>query len=130
MKQEEFIERLSQIAELTAFRPPTTASQPRSKEDLLVIERQGEQLEIDPKHNPTWAVIVKKFKPVVRACEDCGNMVKDRRVQTTLYSYPKPHWRSNCVQCRKTQDPETKQFDIPTQSAQPFFTAYLNKRDK
>lgn len=130
MDQKEFIDRLTQVAEITVVKPPVTSGQTQNKDDLLVIERQGELLEINPKNNPTWGVIIKKFKPIVKPCEDCGLIVKDRRIQMTMYSYPKPHWRSNCVQCRKTQDPETKKFTVPTQSAQPFFTSYLNKRDK
>jgi hypothetical protein len=130
MDQKEFIHRLSEIAEVKIDKQPVSSGAQTNRLEPIQLERQGKIVEITSKENPTWGVVVKRLKPIVKPCEDCGEVVKDRRVQSTMYSYPKAHWRKNCVQCRKTQDPETKQFTIPTQSAQLYFTAFLKKQDK
>ena len=130
MKQEDYIQLLEQYAEIKFNKASTISGEISSRVGDEVIEREGRKIAISNKSNPTWTIAVKRLKPIVKPCEDCGVVVKDRRVHTSLYAYPRPHWRSNCVQCRKTQDPITKQFTLPTVGAQVYFTAYLNKLDK
>ena len=130
MKQEDYIQILEQYAEIKFNKAATTSGEVISRIVGDVIEREGQKIAISHTNNPTWHIGIKKLKPIVKACEDCGKMVKDRKVFINVYAYPQPHRRKNCHSCKKTQDPITKEFTISTVTAQVYFTAYLNKRDK
>jgi hypothetical protein len=130
MKQELFIKLLEQYAELRYNREAVKSGEQTARTPSEIIQRQGEQLEISSGDNPTWNIRIKLLKPIIKTCDDCGVEVEDRRVSTTLHSFPKRHWRKNCHGCRRTQDPDTKEFSISTPQAQAYFTAYLKNRNK
>ena len=129
MEQDKFITRLQELAEITTTKAPQGPKIRKTTEHELVF-RQGQQIPIDPKANQTWGVKIKKIIPIIKSCEDCGLRVEDRMVTKKLYTFPHTHWRTNCENCRKTQNPETGVFDVDTDRSQSVFIGYFNRQDK
>jgi hypothetical protein len=127
MEHNTFIQRLSEFAELRKVKIPRSAGQ-READTACDIFRNGETFIIDKDNNSTWAWEIKKLKPIIKPCEDCGKECKDRKVARTLYTFPERHWRQHCSSCNRVQDPETKQFDIFPIKAQNHFVALLKKK--
>ena len=130
MDHKEFIERLSELADIKVTKAPTNSGESIARLEPVFVERNGKVIEILPTNNPTWNIVVKKLKPIIKECEDCGKLVKDRRVNKSMYTFPKSHWRKNCNGCLRTQNPETGKFDIPFTHAAAFFTSFIKKQDK
>ena len=130
MKQELFIQLLEQYAELKVERVAIASGEQTSRLGVEVIERQGQQFELSATHNPTLNVKIKQLKPIIKSCEDCGKECQDRVVTKNLYSFPHKHWRRYCNGCQRVFNPETQQYDLTVNKAQPFFTAYLKQQDK
>lgn len=127
MDHKDFINKLSEYAELKAIRPPITCSVRQAPEPDTVF-RGGQEWLIDTKENPTLNIGIKRLKSQPRACEDCGLVVKDRVVTQTVYLFPKKHWRIACSGCRKVKNPETGDFDIEARRAQNHFTSILKEK--
>ena len=129
MEQDKFITRLQELADITSARPPIGPKirKPNGQERVF---RNGQEIPIDPKDNQTWGVKVKKLKPIVKDCEDCGLRVENRTVNKKFYTFPQAHWRTNCGNCRRTLNPETGVFDVETEKSQPVFVSYFLKQNK
>lgn len=129
MDHEIFLKRLQELAEIKFVRVPKTGATREAREPDLIY-RGGQEFEISVDHNPTLNLVVKKLKPCIKNCEDCGRKVRDRVVNKALYSFPVKHWRRHCSSCDSVWNPQTGCFDIDFRSAQPFFTSLLRNRDK
>lgn len=129
MEHNKFIQQLSEFAEITAIKIPAGPKIRQPKESQAVY-RQGQEIAIDPKANPTQGVKIKRVKHQPKACEDCHLIVENRVVQKKIYEYPLRHWRENCSTCSKTRHPETGLFDIDTERSQSYFIAYLWNKNK
>lgn len=129
MEQDKFIAKLQELADLAVAKIPRTGSR-RESEEPNVVFRQGQELALDTKNNPTLNVKIKRLKPMVKPCEDCGLKVDNRVVSKKLYTFPKNHWRTQCENCRRVRNPESGQFDVEADRSQPVFISYFNKQDK
>lgn len=129
MEQDKFIQRLQELAEITAIKIPIGPKYRQSK-DGEVVYRQGQEIRLDPKANPTMGVKIKKLKPQVKKCEDCSLSLSNRVVTKKLYTFPRDHWRTNCEGCGRTRNPETGLFDIDTERSQSVFISFFNRGDK
>ena len=129
MDQKEFIRRISELADIAPAKEPTVSGEQTGRNKTEVF-RNGKDIAIDPKANPTWGIIIKKIKSITKPCDDCGKRVKDRKLWTKLYTFPVQHLRTSCSGCNLTKNPETGEFSLNNTKVQPFFTSYLNKRDK
>ena len=60
--------------------------------------------------------IIKKvvIKHTPKPCEDCGDWVKNRIVNTRRCSSPIIHWRKQCAYCKKFQNPDTGEYSMNT----------------
>jgi ssDNA-binding Zn-finger/Zn-ribbon topoisomerase 1 len=126
MDNELFLKRLSELAELTQVKVPRTGNL-REASDDNVVWRQGQPVLIDKKNNPSLSWQVKKLKTQAKTCEDCGQMVKDRRVTKSHYTFPKSHWRQQCWGCNKVKDPETGEYTVAPPLAQSRFISWFRK---
>lgn len=119
MKQEEFLQRLSEVAEWC--RPTITQADPRrnkrgrkSLEELEWEENEAEALgeEVRSGPNETIPPMVTRIKHQPIDCPDCGKTVKGRCVQFRQCSYPVEHFRQHCKACDLWRNPFTGQFDL------------------
>ena len=127
MNNEIFLKQLQELAVLELVSVPRTGGL-READEPEEILRNGQLFSIDLKNNPTLNLRVKALKTQPQKCSDCDRVVQDRKIHQTVYAYPFPHWRKNCGHCKKTQDPETGEFSVPTTSAQAYFTNILKKK--
>lgn len=58
-------------------------------------------------------------------CEDCPNLVKDRRIEMKLNVKPTAHWKTTCKNCGKIQHPLTKEFSLDQNSYRSFLSDHL-----
>ena len=147
MKPDDFYERLSKIADYRVP-PPTNPGQSNeertAKRKLAKLKETDdwqddpetaalvEELEefIKPKKNYTIPIELLRLKVEPRGCDDCGEMVTDRRVNIRVVAFPLKHWRRSCTHCRKTYNPETKQYDLSNVAVQNFFVSWFRRGDK
>jgi hypothetical protein len=146
MKADDFYEQLSKIADYRVPPPvnPGQSNEERTAKRQLAKLKEGdweddpetralvEELEefVKPKKNYTVPIELVRLKVQPRSCDDCGETVTDRRVNIRVVSFPERHWRKSCTHCRKTYNPETKQYDLSNVAVQNFFAAWCKRRDK
>jgi hypothetical protein len=53
-----------------------------------------------------------RIRPISLPCEDCGEIVEDRRTTTSVRQTPLPHTRTSCSICKRFKNPETGEFDL------------------
>lgn len=126
MKQEEFLQRLNEVAVLKQIKVPKSAGI-READTACDIFRNGQQLIIDKDNNSTLNYKIVRLKYQETACLDCGRLVQGQERTKTLYTFPQKHWREHCRNCNKIRDPETKQFDLMPAQAPNRFAAVLKK---
>jgi len=127
MDNEIFLKQLQELAVVELVSVPRTGGLREANEPEEIL-RNGQIYSIDLKNNPTLNLRVKALKTQAQQCSDCDRIVQNRKIHQTVYSYPFPHWRKNCGHCKKTQDPDTGQFTIPTTSASAYFSGILKKK--
>lgn len=47
-----------------------------------------------------------------RACEDCNDIVRDRRINYHKAHTPSTHWKSKCTACGLYKNPVTDKFEL------------------
>ena len=147
MKADDFYEQLSKIADYRVPPPvnPGQSNEERTAKRKLAKLKESDDWEDDPetrelvleledfvkpKKNYTVPIELLRIKVQPRSCDDCGETVTDRRVNIRVVSFPERHWRKSCTHCRKTYNPETKQYDLSNVAVQNFFAAWCKRRDK
>lgn len=65
-----------------------------------------------------------------RRCEDCNNMVIDRRVEHVRVDEPVLHWEHHCTACDLYQHPETKEFTVARSKKRFVFRDFFKNHDK
>ena len=102
MEQEQFIQQLSELAEIKLLN----------------------------KDNPHEGYQVKRIKHLPKACEDCGKQVVNRRIWNRVLFTPQQHWRKTCSGCNLNQHPETGEYTVSQNGATAFFNTFLTKQNK
>jgi hypothetical protein len=129
MDKDQYLQRLKEIAEVKRVKEPTTSAF-RMPDEPESIFRNGEEIVISKKENPTQAYQITRLKPIIKPCEDCGLVVENRIVSHKIYSFPHAHWRTNCENCRRTKNPETGKFDVDFKNSQSVFISFFSNRNK
>ena len=111
MNPDEFKACLEQFAELKQMRVPKTAAV-READEPETVYRGGEEFTVDLDDNPTIGWGIKKLKPHIAVCEDCHSVVENRVVEIKVYDSPELHWRRHCKNCKFSQNPYTKEYDL------------------
>ena len=127
MDQELFLQRLNDLAVLKRIKVAKSANV-READTACDVFRNGETLIIDKDNNSTWAWEIKRLKPIVKPCEDCGRECQDRIVTKSLYSFPQKHWRQHCNGCNRVQNPNTKEYTLMPMQAQACFITWFKKQ--
>jgi hypothetical protein len=127
MEQNKFFEKLSEFAELRKVKVAKSAGL-READTACDIFRNGETFIIDKDNNSTWAWEIKKLKPIIKPCEDCGQECKDRKVNKVLYTFPQRHWRRHCTGCNRVQHPDTGEFTLTPTQTPSYFVAWFKKQ--
>lgn len=127
MEHDIFIQRLQELAEIKRVKVPKSGGL-READTACDIFRNGETFIIDKDNNSTWAYEIKKIRPIIQNCSDCGKECKDRKITKSVYIFPKRHWRTHCSGCNRVWNPETKQFDLLPTQAQSHFTSWIKKQ--
>lgn len=147
MKPDDYYEQLSKVAD---YHVPKPANPGQNSEERTAKRRLAKLKELDdwqddpevvalveeleefvtPKKNYTIPIELLRVKVQPRACEDCGETVIDRRLNIRVVAFPERHWRRSCTHCRKTYNPETKQYDLSNVAVQNFFVSWFRKGDK
>lgn len=129
MNNEEFIQRLSELAEIKNIKLAKKPIRSRFDEEPIEIQTPERSLILTGTDNPTLGVEIKKVKSQYVECDGCGQMVQGRVVERKLYEFPKLHWRDNCKKCHKSYNPETDCFDLDTKTAQWYIGDILKTTD-
>jgi hypothetical protein len=124
MKQEEFIQRLEQFAEIKPVKMPIHGNA-RKASEACDIFRNGETFFIDNKNNKTLGYEIKRLKTVKTACEDCGKQVQDRRIWNRVMFTPQRHWRKTCSACNLNQHPVTKKWTVSNNTVLQVYKDFL-----
>lgn len=111
MDPELFRKRLEEFAEIKQMKTPRSPGI-RENDEPEIIFRGGEEFPVELNNNPTIGWGIKKLKPHVAVCEDCCEVVENRVTEIKLHQMPEAHWRKNCKNCMKTQNPYTGKFDL------------------
>jgi hypothetical protein len=140
MKDEEFKQRLSEVAEweipklslTTIKQAKQKARGRRSAEDKYQEEHEQVFAEIFDGINPTAPVQLLKVKAAACDCEDCGaHCPNGRHKEKKLYQTgvkQKKNWRERCVTCGLHQNPFTGKFELTINEASRVWTDYLRDR--
>ena len=139
MKEEDFLKRLSELAEWE--RPMTgpngAKSLVKSKKNIEPEydefgEEIEQELESESKINEGIGPVITKLKPLVSVCPDCNKICEGgRRVESKLMTNPVNHWRTKCISCKSWKDPNTGKFNLNTnQDVQNAFRKYTDKLQK
>lgn len=118
MKHEEFIRRLSELAEIKNIKLAKKPIRSKFDEEPIEIQTPERSLTLTGTDNPTLGVEIIRVKGQYHECDGCGKFVQNRVVERKLYEFPKLHWRDNCKTCHKSYNPETDCFDLDTRTAQ------------
>jgi len=134
------------LSELTEWVYPKVADNggglernPTKEEMAELIDELGglEELDLSEeeaqlKINDSIGPVVVKIKHPLKACEDCGQMVAGRVVQTKQYWTNRMHWRKKCAGggCGLYQNPMTGQFDVTGKQSQQLWARYTNNTGK
>ena len=138
MDQNEFLQKLSELAEWEIPRVGASGgSMPQKK--IKVVEEvdldnddddeEAEVVEPEVKGpNVTIAPRITKIKPQPRMCEDCHEIVENRKTLRKMNFTPVTHWREKC-NCGIYKDPNTGEFTLRNnQDLQDAFRKYLLNR--
>lgn len=126
MDKELFKQRLSEVAEwqLPKLSPSDIKEAGQrnrgrgrpSKESLYQQEHEEVFLDLFEGVNPTMPPELVKVRDQPTTCKDCGQIcTQPPRREIKLYrNLPKhvDHWRTRCVECKRYQHPDTKEFSI------------------
>lgn len=129
MDHNEFQQRLAEFAEIKKVKPPKNPGIRESQEPEDMF-RHGHQFQLTKDLNPTWALEIKKMKPIKRQCQHCDLIVTNQIINKRLLTFPEPHWRETCNACRRVRDPNTGEFSIKDIQAPAFFMSYFNAKNK
>jgi len=129
MEHNEYLRRLKELAEVDWVKAPTT-SNIKDPDEPDRIFRQGLEFELSKDHNPTRTLAITEIKNSIKACEDCGIQVSNRRVEMKLNTSPAKFWKVRCVNCNLCQNPDTGEFNLTaSQLRKYYFTAEANRQD-
>jgi hypothetical protein len=135
MKDEEFKQRLSQVAQWKIPETPRETSLNakkkrgrKSAEEVYQEEHENVFLEIYNGVNPTFPPLLTKVKIQGCMCEDCGRFCENgRKTEVTKYYSNRPHWRERCVTCGMNQNPNTGAWDLNNKDASAHWANWLRK---
>jgi hypothetical protein len=132
MKEQEYKDKLAQVAEVTL--PEVAGSghikRPKrgrkSNEEVYQEEHEQVFLDLFDGKNPTLQPQLVNVKIQGCMCEDCGRFCEQgRRTEKKLFQTNHPHWRERCLTCGMNQNPNTGQFDLPNKSAAAVWAGWL-----
>ena len=133
MKDEEFKEKLAQVAEWEIpdvnsggnFKSLKKRGR-KTKEKQFQEEHEQQFLEMFGGKNPTVYPIVTKVKVVGCMCEDCGRFCENgRKTEKKVYPTNRPHWRERCLTCDLNKNPYTGKFDLSNKDASAYWSNWL-----
>ena len=127
MNADEFKQQIEKYAELKQVKTPKSPAI-RENDEPEVIYRGGEEFSVDVDNNPTLTWAVKKLKPHVAVCEDCCQVVENRRIEIQRYSNPIPHWRRHCTGCDKGMNPYTGKYELANKLTHHYNACFLEDK--
>lgn len=139
MKDQEFKEKLSQVAEWKIPKDNQETSKNakrkrgrKSKEELYQEEHEEVFLDLFDGVNPTIAPLILKLKYNPTICEDCGKQCPTGcHKETKVYeANNKRHWRKRCVTCNLHENPYTKKYDLESSKASIVWNTWLKDVSK
>jgi len=137
MKDEEFKQRLAQVAEWAvpdvASSGHTKRIKPgrKSKEELYQEEHEEVFLEMFNGKNPTVQPQLTKVLVQGCMCEDCGRFCENgRRTEKKLFQTNHPHWRERCLTCGMNQNPNTGEWDLSNKAAAGVWALWLRNNSE
>lgn len=91
-----------------------------------------ERLKIKQDHESHGGFTISKISHEVKMCEDCGDPVKDRRVEYSINQNSKavPHIKQRCKNCNLYKNPETGVYDMSFSAINAYFVAKKKNLDK
>lgn len=134
MKQDEFLAKLSEVADWKIPETPReTSLNAKKKRGRKSNEESYMELREEIFHeefggiNKTIPPMLVKLKHTACTCEDCGRHCPNgRQKEKKIYEANKiRHWRERCKTCGMTANPYTGEFDLDSTKASITWNSYL-----
>jgi len=136
MKQEDFKQKLSEVAEWKIPETPRETSLNakkkrgrKSNEDEYMELREEMFYEEFGGVNPTYPPMLTKLKRSATICDDCGDHCPNgREKEAKLHQKNgKRVWRQKCLTCNKFQNPFTGEFNLTGTAASIKFNDFMRE---
>lgn len=127
MDQKKYREILETFGEVKVIKVPKNGDR-RESDEVEQVKYQGQMIEIGRDNNPTLTIALKRLhcQDQERICDDCGLVVKDRRTERRVCTFPELHWRETCATCHKTRHPISNEFTLDSRQAVNVYREHLN----
>lgn len=130
MDNKQFLDYLSQVAELESRTPKTTPNIRLDETDTNDVRWGNEFITINKEQNPTLGVEIIKYRTKEKECVlGCGQMVKDQMLEHRVCFSPIKHWRTRCANCECFLTPDG-QFIKGGHAIQSFYVKFFKAHDK
>jgi hypothetical protein len=134
MKDEEYKEKLAQVAEWAVPKVTSTGNNKPIKKGRKTKEKQFQEaheqefLDLFDGVNPTVQPVVTKILVQGCMCEDCGRFCEQgRKTEKKVYPNNRPHWRERCITCNMNKNPYTGQYDLTNHESSAVWSNWLRK---
>lgn len=147
MNNEEFLKRLSEVAEWIRpqtgpnghpsvakgknYKPPEHPG-PITEDELdsmtetevkVYYDRLMAWRESQPNDSVPPEIV--RLKSAIHKCQDCDRILEEpRRIEFKQHESGTKHWRERCANCSCFRNPITKEFSVESKTAHQFFTDY------
>jgi hypothetical protein len=132
MKDEEYKEKLAQVAEWAVPAVAGNGNTKRVKKSRKTLEAQFQEaheqefLELHGGKNPTVHPVLTNVKVQGCMCEDCGRFCENgRKTEKKVYPTNRPHWRERCVTCDMNKNPYSGLYDLTNKDASAYWSNWL-----
>jgi hypothetical protein len=134
MNDQEYKEKLAQVAEWTLPKITGTGNPKKIKKGRKTLEEQYQEaheqefIDLFDGKNPTVQPVITNVKVQGCMCDDCGRFCEQgRKTEITRYSSNRPHWRERCVTCGMNKNPYTGAWDLTNKDASAHWANWLRK---
>ncbi|CAB4154445.1 hypothetical protein UFOVP647_2 [uncultured Caudovirales phage] len=111
MNQNEFKQRIKEIAEIKELKPATSPNIRLDETDENDVRIGNQWTTINKEVNPTLGFKLLKLKDQYRACDlGCGEVIANQVIERRLTFSPQKHWRTRCATCSRFVSPDGTGF--------------------
>lgn len=104
MKNDEFLARIAELAEIEYQKVPEVVIRSKKQEEEFPPP-------FPPGENPTLGFRITRIRNQNRLCElGCGQIVESQVIERKFNLTPEPHWKTRCATCQNYVHPSGQGF--------------------